>query len=265
MPGLASPATAHSSGVHWLPAPSGCAAGSAPAASSSRATSVSPPARDGSSRCHREAQVRCSAVHPVRLSAAVASPGSRASISPARAASPRTTEVRKSYRASHGSRASMRAARPVQSRTLAARKSSASCPRPAVRGSHLGHQSRPAWVTVLAGDRELRRRQRRRSRHRDARAGGDPGQRGRVPGPDGIAQLLGLAAELVQVRLRRKRVGRQCHLLASASWSAAGAPRRRHSPNRNLPAEADSVLPADPGAPSTRTDIITPSALPAPR
>jgi hypothetical protein len=35
------------------------------------------------------------------------------------------------------------------------------------------------------------------------------------------------------------------------------APRRRHRRNESCAAEADSVLPADPGAPSTRTVIIT--------
>ena len=94
------PATAHSSGDHWPPGPSGPpggrAAGSVPAVSNSRATSVSPPARAGSSRCHREAQAACKAVHPVRVSSRVASSGSRSSISPTRAASPRITAVRKS-------------------------------------------------------------------------------------------------------------------------------------------------------------------------
>src|SRR5690349_20603234 len=45
---------------------------------------------------------------------------------------------------------------------------------------------------------------------------------------------------------------------ARASWSATGGAEKTTLHATKRIAEADSVLPADPGAPSTRTVIITP-------
>src|SRR6476646_11599371 len=91
--------------------------------------------------------------------------------------------------------------------------------------------------------------------------GGDPVQRGRVRGPGGIAQFLGLAPELVQAGPRRKRLRR--HVISSPAphGPRLGAEKTTLENTRHA-AEADSVLPADPGAPSTRTVSITPGQPP---
>ena len=64
----------------------------------------------------------------------------------------------------------------------------------------LGHEPGPAGITVLAGDSQLGGGESHRPWTCRGRAGGDPGLRGRVPGPGGVTELLGPAAELVQAR-----------------------------------------------------------------
>ena len=121
----------------------------------------------------------------------------------------------------------------------------------------LGHQLRPARVAVLAGDGQLSGGQCHRPGPGRGRVGGDPAQRGRIPGPGGIAQLLGPAAELVQAGPQRKRLRR--HVISSPAPHGPHLGRREDDTGVTkdvLPRRTSSS--ADPGAPSTRTVMITP-------
>jgi hypothetical protein len=112
----------------------------------------------------------------------------------------------------------------------------------------------PAGEPVLAGQRQLRRGQ-------DDPAGDRAEARGcfRVTALGAAQQFPGLVAELVEVG-----PGRQIRHDVSlvTRWSAAG-PERSVICNGLLPlAEVDSVLPADPAAPSSACAIVSPRASP---
>ena len=265
MAGLGAPVTAHSSGDQPRPCwPSGrpiggaVPPGSAPASSSSRATSVSPSARAGSSRCHREAHAPVQRGPP----GPGIGPAGQPRVTGEQRADPggvtqdhRGPEVVAGDRRVTGQHAGWSPA-PV---TDAGHQEFLHLLR-AFRGAppRLGHQARPAGVAVLAGDGQLGGGERHRPGLGRGRVGGDPAQRGRVPGPGGVAQLLGPAAELVQAGPQRKLIRR--HVISSPAPHGPQLGRREDDTagKKKMCCRGGLVLPADPGAPSTRTVIITP-------
>ena len=170
--------TAHSSGrQHRLPRL--CPSMSAPASSNRRATSARPGARAGS-RWKREAHARCSAVQPLPGSTRVAAPGSRRS----------SASTRSSVAEDHCSRESGLRQRWVLVQHASGHADlqvDAEAQKPhdvlgdrSVPRLDLAHQRRPARLTQLARQRQLRPGKRQRCR--DSR---EPRQRCRVaaPGP----------------------------------------------------------------------------------
>src|SRR4029077_16076586 len=101
----------------------------------------------------------------------------------------------------------------------------------------------PGGEPVLPGDRELRRGQ-----HDLARDRIDPGDRVGVAALGGVQQVLGLVAELVQVG-----PGRQIRhdVSLAAARSAPGPEEIVTTWACGSKREVDSVLPADPAAPSS--------------
>ena len=112
----------------------------------------------------------------------------------------------------------------------------------------LTHQRRPARLTQLARERQLRPGKRQRCRD-----GREPRKRSSIAAPGRVHQLLRLAPRLVEVRVLRKY---RHDISSAARWSARQA--WRWSQPATSHREVNSVLPADPEAPShARTQRTT--------